>query len=275
MCSIRYDLEMIYEAILAVFTYIWGGINSPLGIAAVGSFFGAVGGYCIVLVTNRRSEILSKIDHLKIAIALTHSIFNLAYGLNKQQIYNLYQQYADGKTKFIEGKAKGTPVEVLFNTSTISPPYIDFELINSKLLRETGFTGRAFLLADTLIRCLHALKEQLEYRHTVLNEINSMSLGTHDKACLYYGIQIETPTGGFFYEKYSDVMKAIKIFTVDCEWFSKELALELIENAKKESKKIFLRRPKIGSVDYSDVDPKYMPNDADYKAWREKFIKAR
>ena len=280
MCSVHEVLEIIGTATSDVASYAWAALNSNFGIAATGSFFGAAGGYVIVLVTNRRAEVLAKIDQVRVAIALTHSIFNLAYSLHKQHLYDLYEQYEVSKKEFIEsktGKASGV-VTVPFNNKTVFLPYTDFELINSKLLRETGFAGRTFILATTLIRCLYDIKGQLEYRHIVLNEINRISaelnLGTHDKACLYYGIKIETPTGDFIYENYSDVMTAIKGFVVDCEWFSKELTLELIENAKKESKKIRFKRPKIGSVDYSDVDPQYMPDDKDYKDWREKFKKA-
>jgi hypothetical protein len=281
MCNIHNSLEILGKAASSLSSSTWDALNSNFGIAATGSFFGAVGGYVIVLVTNRRTEILTKIDRIKVATALTHSLFNLAYSLHKQHIYDLYQDYEESKTKFIEaktGKTKNDVIRVPFNNMTLTLPYVDFELINSKLLRETGFAGRAFILATTLIRCLYDLREQLKYRHAILSEINRIAvesnLNIHDKACLYYGIKIETPTGDIYYENYSSVMKAIKAFTLDCIWFSKELTLELLENAKIESKKIFYRRPKFGSADYSDVDSKYMPNDADYKDWEEKFKKA-
>lgn len=280
MCSVHEVLEIIRMAVSDAASYTWAALNSDFGIAATGSFFGAVGGYVIVLVTNRRAEVLAKIDRIRVAIALTHSIFNLTYSLHKQHLFDLYEQYIVSKKEFIESKtskAKGV-VTVPFNNKTISIPHIDFELLNSHLLRETGFTGRAFMLASTLIRCLHDLEGQIKYRHAVLNEINSISasqnLDTHHEACLYYGIKITDQTCDFIYENYSDVMTAIKGFVINCEWFSKELSLELIENAEKESKKIWFKRPKIGSVDYSDVDPKYMPDDKDYKDWREKFKKA-
>ena len=280
MCRIHETLEMIGMAATTAASYTWGALNSDFGIAATGSFFGAVGGYFIVMVTNRRAEILSKIDRIKVAIALTHSIFNLAYSLNKQHLYDLKEEYTANKAEFVEAKSGETKgvITVPFNNKTIFLPYTDFELINSKLLSETGFAGRTFILATTLIRCLYDLKGQLEYRHAILNEINSIStaenLSTHDKACLYYGIKITGQEGDFRYENYSGIMEAIKISVESCIWFSKELAFELIETAEKESKKIHYKRPKVGSVDYSDVDPKYMPDDADFKDYREKFTKA-
>lgn len=280
MFDIYNGFEILGKAASSISSSTLDILNSNFGIAATGSFFGAVGGYAIVLVTNRRTEIIAKIDRIKVAIALTHSLFNLAYSLHKQHIYDLYYDYEENKAKFIEaknGKTKNDVIRVPFNNMTLELPYVDFELINSKLLRETGFTGRAFILATTLIRCLYDLREQLKYRHSVLREINRIALesnlNTHDKACLYYGIKIERPKGDIYYENYSSVMKAIKNFTLDCIWFSKELTLELLENAKTESKNIFYRRPKFGSADYSDVDSKYMSNDTDYQDWREKFKK--
>ena len=75
-------------------------------------------------------------------------------------------------------------------------------------------------------------------------------------------------------DSYNSVMQALKDTNMDCTWFSKELTLALIEFGKETAKKICIGRPKIGSVDYSDVEPEYMPNDDDYKNWREKFKKA-
>ena len=287
MCSLHNDIEAIGWAVSTLSSYMGTALNSNFSIAATGSFFGAVGGYVLVLITNRRAEILSKIDRTKVAIALTHSLFNVAYGLNKQHLYSFYKEYIDSKKKFEEfieeknGNVINNSTDVVripFNCATISMPYIDFEFLNSHLLRETGFSGRAFILATELISSLHTLERNFKCRHETLNEIIEIftknNFNNTDKAFLYYGIEITRETDNFSYTKYLDVMKCIKNSVESCIWFSKELTLELIENAEKEAKKIYIKRPKIGSVDYSDVDSKYMPNDEYFKDYREKFKKA-
>ncbi len=275
MCHFDFQIPYLSDIV----SFLKGALNSDFGIAATGSFFGAVGGYFIVLVTNNRAEILSKIERLKIAIALTHSLFNVAYSINKQHIFELHEEYQQGRLGFVAAQTNHPKIHsILFNIKTISFPYIDFDLISSKLLKETGFTSRAVILATTLIRCLYELRELLKQRHIVINEINSIAVDHKfdiaKKACLYYGINIKTPTGDFLYTNYFDVMNNIKDFTLDCIWLSRELAWELLENAKTLSKKIYYNRPKVGSVDYSDVDKKYLPNDDNYKNWRDKIKKA-
>jgi len=251
-------LEWVKMAATTANSYIWAVLNSEFGIAATGSFFGAVGGYIIVMVTNHRAEILSKIARQKIAINLTHSLFNVTYGLNQQHLHDLHQRYINGKKNFISKKNnnKNNPKiqEFMFYNKIISVPHIDFELINNQLLREIGFAGRAFLLSSALVSSLHSLIEALKYRQTVLTEINNISVSqkfdNQQVAHLYYGIKIPGPTGDLFYESYSDVMDAIKKSVESCIWFSKELVIELIHNTGEEAKKIIFKRPKIGSIDY-------------------------
>jgi hypothetical protein len=86
---------------------------------------------------------------------------------------------------------------------------------------------------------------------------------------LYYGIKFSTEEASYNYKSHSDIMESIKISIECCIWFSKELSLQLTTILEKESKKIIFGRPRIVSIDYSRVDEKYMPNDADYDAWRE------
>lgn len=283
MCSLNNVLEMIGRGISSSFSYVAHGLNSELGIAAVGSFAGAVGGYVIAMVINHRTEVISKVGHTKTAIAVVHSLFNTFLSLKKQHIKELCEQYEKNKNEFIElKKAKNPPREVIipFVSHSISFPRVDFGLINTKLFEKADVTGRAYVLATTLINCIHELQNQIAYRHEALNQIAQISaeykLDDHDRACLYYGIRLNNhPTmGNIDFQTYSDVMGHIRDFNNDIIWFSRELVWELIKNGKESAKKLIFSRPKIGSVDYSDVESSLMPDDANYKDWREKFKKA-
>ncbi len=152
----------------------------------------------------------------------------------------------------------------------------DFNLVNSKLLEKTDLSGRAFILATTLINSFSTLKSVIHARHEALELIKNMShkyqLDDHDTACLYFGVKFSHPVlGDIMEQRYFDTMMAIKNFNEDCTWFSKELTQALIDEAKKIAKSLTFRRPKIGDVDYSDVDLNLLPPDAQYKDWRDKF----
>ena len=271
--------EAFKHILILVISKAWWLLNSDFGTAATGAFFGAAGGYCLVALNKSRDEILKKLENLRVAIAVAFSLFNVSYSLNKQNIYDLYHKYEEDKKKFVElSPDKDNPIAIEFDHRIVRMPYIDFNLTTSKLFSECGSNSRALILATTLIRCLNDLQEQLEYRLVVLQEItqivNENGLTAYQKACFYYGVKIEGLQGNIHYENYSDVMKSIKLSTEDCIWFSKELSLEFIENSKKISRRIFFGRPKTPSLEYSDVDARYMPCDDNYKDYREKFKKA-
>lgn len=255
--------------------------------AAIGSFFGAVGGYVMVWLTNRRSEVFAKVGNIKKAISLTHSIFNTFLGLKKQHVKSLCENYERNRAAFIEIRQRQTlipagagPIEVVFQMDfrTLFFPHTDLELINTCLIEKADLDHRAFALANALISSIHNLKNQFDARHAIIRELNQIrqahNLSEHDALCLYFGQTLEHPQLGIVtFEYYSGATIGIKDATDDVIWFSKELALELIQVAKATAKKLIFSRPKIGSVDYSDVETDLLPNDANYRDWREKFKK--
>ncbi len=259
-------------------------LNSDFGIAATGSFFGAVGGYVIVMVSNQRTEKLSRIGALKIAIAMCHSLFNSSFGLYRQHVKDLCKSYEEEKKKFIaieSGAIQASGiVPILYDFKSLSLPHVNLTLVNSKFFEKTDLAGRAFALATTLVSTIVGLNEMVHARHEMLQSINSRAreygLNDHDKACLYFGTKLDHPALGRIQDQsYANVMTAINNFNEDCIWFSKELTQELIDLAKKTAKKIIFFRPRIGSVDYSDIDSKLLPKDEEYRDWREKFPKTR
>ncbi len=272
---------VILEHLHAFATYLYV-TDSPMGIAAVGSFFGAVGGYVMVMITNRRAEVISKIRHTKTAIGITHDLFNIFLSLKKQHVKSMCELYESKKKEFVDaksGKLSGIQeITIPFDNKTISFPFVDFELLNSKLLEKPELPLRALVIATTLIRVIHELKNQVNFRHGVLAEVNQLAmkydLNDHGLACLYYGIRLDRAGGSIQYDTYCNVMKAINDFCDDAIWFSKELTAELIKVGKETAGKIYFGRPKIGLVDYSDIDPSLLPKDENYKDWREKFKQA-
>ena len=265
---------------IGTINYISKMLNTNFGIAATGSFFGAVGGYVMVWYTNRRSEILSMIRHTKTAIAVSHSIFNVFLGLKRQHVKSLCADYKENQSNFTKaynGNASGE-VRVPMGFKTISMPYLDLSLISSEFFEKTDLTFRARSLALTLITVIQELKAQIQYREDVFSEIAAMSkrlnLDEKGTACLLYGLELQDTRGNKInFQKNNDVMKAIGDFTDDSIWFSKELTNELIEIANKFSRKIIIGRPKASSIDYSDVPLGLIPEDENYKDWIEKFSK--
>lgn len=272
--------DSTYQKILIWLPHISDFFNSNFMVAATGSFFGAVGGYVMVMITDKRKEALSKIGTLKAAISISHVLFNASLGLYKQHIKTIFETYDTDRKRFIVSKDKASTtqeeIHLTFDHRFIVFPHLDFNLINSKLLEKTDLSGRAFILATTLISSFSTLKSVIHARHEALELIKNMShkyqLTVHDTFCLYFGIKFSHPVlGDIMEQRYFDTMMAIKDSNEDCTWFSKELTQALIDEAKKISKSLTFRRPKIGGVDYSDVDPNLLPPDAHYKDWRDKF----
>ena len=275
-------LHIIDLIITAIANCAYSFLNSNFGIATTGSFFGAVGGYLAVFFTNRRAEILSRIGRMKIAIALTDGLFNLAYNLNSQHLFELNLRYMNSKKKFSaleSGNIIDLEKEITYDLKAILIPKIDFELINSQLLRETGFMGRAYSLATVLIHSLRDLERFIEIRQSLIDKIDFRSAKNDfeldQKIRLFFGLRVSSPRGNYIDEQYSDIMEGIKISVESSIWFSRELVLQMIEEAKIEASKIYMFRPKIGSVDYSNVDQKYLPNDLNFKDWRKNFTRAK
>lgn len=223
-------------------------LNSEFGTAAVGSFFGAVGGYAMVMITDRRKEILSKIGALKAAISLSHTLFNNSYGLYSQHIKSLYAEYERDRKKFIEALKKSTAGEkvifdAIFDNKQFLFPPIDFNLVNSKLMEKTDLSRRAFILATTLVNSFITLKELMQQRQNFLRHIANLAekhkLNDTEKAHLYYGTRFSHPTlGNITEESFVNIMQGINNFNVDCTWFAKELTDELIKVSKKTCKEI-------------------------------------
>ncbi|MDB2414391.1 hypothetical protein N9W34_01305 [Rickettsiales bacterium] len=277
-------LDLIWQNILSFFHGVSTLFNSNFGVAATGSFFGAVGGYTMVLYTNKRAEIIKKIRGLKTSVAMAHRIFNMFYGLKQQHIKPMCDRYFKGQKDFVDvqNKKHTKPTEFLiqFDFQTPKFPYMDFELINSTFFEKVDLSGRALSIAMVLVNTLAEMKGLLEYRNYVIAEINELTnkynLGHYERACLYYGQPVtHTNLGEIHYENYSNVMRDIKIFNDSCIWFSKELLEELLKLEKETTKKVFIFRPKAGSIDFSDLEKDMMPDDNDYKDWREKFVKIK
>lgn len=151
---------------------IESSFSSQIITAAVGSFFGAVGGYVLVWITNNRTEIKSKVGHINMAIAMSHSLFNIFYSLKKQHVKSLCDEYQIEKKQFTdikEGKVARTgTIPVFFDFKTLSFPYLDIDIVNSKLFDKAEISGRAFFLADALLKSINELKNQFSFRHTVI-----------------------------------------------------------------------------------------------------------
>lgn len=270
-------LTLSVQKILLMYQYLIQFLNSDFGTAAVGSFFGAVGGYFMVILTNRRNKTFERVKALRIASAFSHMLFNTSFGLYKQQVKDLFEEYETGRKKFIETHEKfkkGEKVEIAvqFNFKKIIFPPTDLDFMNSRF-EKADLSGRSLILATTLMNSFATLKSMMEIREQILANINSIKSSQEHKAFIYYGVQFPHPAGNIQEESYKNIMEGIKSFNEDCIWFSKELSEEILYLAKKESKKIWLKKPKVGSIDYSDVDPLLLPDDENYKDWREKFVR--
>lgn len=278
-------LGTIWQGIQGSFVHIFTTNQSSLGVAAIGSFFGAVGGYAIIQLTNFRKEIRSKVIAINTAITTSHMILNTFLGLKKQHLKSLCQRYNESKVEYdnvqVDQPHSGTAIVTSLDFQTLNFPPINLPLINSKLFEKTDLPSRSLFLAMTLVNSIEQLKALLVSRDSIIEEMNAIvsqsDLDNNEKnrfmVHLYFGKTYNLPEGNnICYRKYSDTMEAIEGINDSCIWFSKELAEELVNVGNNTATKLRIFRPRVGSVDYSDVEADLMPNDEDFKDWREKFI---
>ena len=60
-----HELLITLESMWSVFSGWIASLDKGYFTAAIGSFFGAVGGYVMVWITSHRSEIFSKVGNIK------------------------------------------------------------------------------------------------------------------------------------------------------------------------------------------------------------------
>lgn len=247
-------------------------INSNAGIAAIGSFAGALGGYVIVWGTDNRKEIRSKIEHAKQAFVFSVFLFNTATNLKKNQLLSIDKIYTDERNAFLNWCSLPNPrppARPTIDRRNISFPFnIEPSLYNSILL-EKFTNGNIALLCAVLVSSINEMRNLINLRHEIDLEINNLNIKDYQKACRYYGV-LHSPddeSGKILDERYKHTMEGIKGFGDDIIWFSKTLITELIQFQDQQRKQLWLNKPKLSSINFPESILSLIPSDDNYKDW--------
>lgn len=229
--------------------------------AASGAFFGAWGAQAAISRGQRIGTLITEINAINTAVALSFIICNAYLALKKQHVLPMWMRYCNLKReheKFLEAakdNAGSAPLEFKFQADwqTLSPLRTPNEALERVLLDKISIRGKGLNASAHLIGAIDSLEKSIAYRNALIVDLQKS--GPYDPKALleiYLGLP---DAGGTIDERISSSIYAISTYTDDCIFFAKTLGEDLHEYGtrirRRNNWKTLRRLPKISQVKWS------------------------
>lgn len=269
-------MDIIFNILYDVsVTIIMEGLMS-LFIAAIGSFFGAVGGAFIVWWLNSRKERITRIEHLNAATAMTSAVFDIFYDIKKNCTSDWIEQYKKDKKIFEESNKSNNSeqVKIVCDFQEILSPHIDLNIFSKTLFNKTTLPSNISRLAMILVSSVAETNTLLskvypQTRNMLHKSAANFNCNEYQFFCLYFGLPYKNRPGflprELCFTRYANVINGIEEHIDNVLWFSKKLMKEIAKLSKQECKKIYYKKPPVTEISY--IDTPLMPTDDNYKDW--------
>lgn len=262
-----------------------GFLNSAFFSAAFGALGGAYFGQRIVERNVRRKELRAEIRNTSAAIAISFGIFNALFGLKKQYVRELKENFDNEKMRIARLKMQfdgrpvppGTEIRFAADLRVLQLPELPAATLQQVTLERLSLVGRPIVMVSTLGQTIHSLNSALDSRnhHIAFMKTNAPPEGIpHEQ---YFGFP---DRDGHVDQLYADLVEAIHIHTDAGIYFAFRLCTDLIEHgdvliteyhASYGNPKPTLDRPQFtGAM----ADPSF-PDLNHFSDWENNFVKSK
>jgi hypothetical protein len=250
------------------------------------AFAAAFGAYAGALASSRnetKRAVIAELNSIAAARMLAFSICNKFLGLKRQLILPIYEDYQQGRSKFVEAQQafaagdRSRTAEFVGNFRTISPIWLPTESLEKQIIERISIRGRGLAAVVDLIGAVEALDQAIKYRTDLVSEFykEPPTISQLDLAQKYYGLQ---NARGVIDEKFYSNVEALYKQTDDCIFFSKILADDLFEYGcrlrRRYRWRFHLRSPKLVREKWDFPETRrLLPNENNYVDWLRGFPK--
>lgn len=280
-------MERLLETLINLVGCIWTFANTTFATALIGSlagaFAGAYGAQRIAERSKTKELLLAEIRNTNAAIMVASVVFSFFYGLKKQDVKSLKDNFDQQKRDFenaINSHRNGASSEangheIYFDFRTLPPVLTPTMILQTLVFEKLSLNGRPLRLATTLPQVAHSVDESIQKRNHLIEKFKSEPMSPEKTLQLYFGISDgnrNTDTS------YQDTIKAINDHTDDCIFFSKLLYEDLYDHGeelrKRYTKAFGKDAPKINRIDFSAEEKEgLLPDEKNYPSWTDGFVK--
>lgn len=281
-------LTQLYNELVCVGRAVLQSDLTPTILIAIltafaGAFAGAYGAQRIAERARSKEELIKEIRNTNAGISVAFSIFNSFFGLKKQHVAALKNNFDAQKAGFENAekqRQKGEGVGEVFvfhaDLQTLQPLIAPIERMQAIVFEKISVTGRPLNLASILMQTIHSLNDSIEKRNELIQSFRAAyPRAGNEFIRLYFGF---ADKNGHVDANYPMGIEAIYKQTDDCIYFSKMLAEDLMVHGKSLKRnyeyKFRGKTPNIGRVDFTVVkDQGLMPPPENYPDWTDAFKK--
>jgi hypothetical protein len=250
--------------------------------AAFGAFAGAY-------ATSRRETkraVIAELNSIAAARMLAFSICNKFLSLKSQHVAPIYEDYQEGRRKFIEVRnafAAGDhtrTAEYAANLRNITPMWLPTESLERQIIEKISIRGRGLAAAIDLISAVDGLTRTIDTRNELVSACyrapQPVTPGDRlEFALKYFGV---ANSRGIIDESFSSNVEGLYRQTDDCIFFSKTLADDLFEYERRVRRRYIWRFhlgvPRLVREKWEFPEMlNLLPKESDYAKWLRGFPK--
>lgn len=267
---------------------LWVGF----GTAALGSYFGALGGaWGIQRLADRvklKDTLWKEVGRTNAAIEQVFGVSNTYLNLKEQFVRDVGARYERDLTlvqAYEEGLrsgaiAEGTlpPALGTLDLFTLSKIVVRIDRLEDIVMEELNITGRPRMTIATLGQSIYSVNAMLEDRNAAVSHIKASAGGgliRHKEVAFIFGLPVDGATDQSFMSAVRGLVKS----TDECIHFSRRLYDDLYvhgNEARDEFKRHFPRRdiPEVSKLNFGDAERKGLfPDLAIFADWETSFLK--
>ncbi|PSJ58262.1 hypothetical protein C7I85_20635 [Mesorhizobium soli] len=196
-----------------------------IGVAissAFAAYFGAWGAQKLILRAQEVSEIRATSNLISSSQIFGYTILNAALIFKKQHGVELKEKYEqDLRSGSNIGGAN--IVHLRMDLRTLPLPRFPLNQAETLFFEKVQLSGRAAAAAATVLQSIELLREAVELRNSLIEEIRHSSLSEPEKIAIY--LALPTPKGHD--ERYKNVVDAISSYCDDVIFFALILDFDL------------------------------------------------
>lgn len=281
-------MERLLETLINLVECIWTFANTTFATALIGSlagaFAGAYGAQRIAERSKTKELLLAEIRNTNAAIMVASVVFRFFYGLKKQHVKSLKDNFDQQKRDFenainshrngASGEANGH--EIYFDFRTLPPVLTPTMILQTLVFEKLSLNGRPLRLATTLPQVAHSVDDSIQKRNRLIEDYKANpSISQGEMVRKYFGIRDKN---GNTDRSYPDIIEAIYSHTDECIFFSKLLYEDLYDHGeelrKRYTKAFGKDAPKINRIDFSAEEKEgLLPDEKNYQSWADGLVK--